>query len=67
MLKYLKKETNTAYTENGAASNATTYSDCLDLFATVGGLRSASEGEITSRFLRAYAENPELSMKLLFF
>ncbi len=67
MLKYLKKETNTAYTENGAASNATTYSDCLDLFATAGGLRSASEGEITSRFLRAYAENPELSMKLLFF
>ena len=67
MLEHLKRALNTAYTENGAVSNATTLSDCLDLFATVGGLRSAGEGDITARFLRAYAENPELSMKLLFF
>lgn len=67
MLEYLKKEANRTYTENGAATYATTCSDCLDLFATVGALRSADDSEITKRFVRAYAENPNLAMKLLFF
>ena len=53
MLEYLKTEANTAYTENGAVSNATTGSDCLDLFATVGALRRASDEEIITRFVRA--------------
>ena len=67
MLEYIKSEANRAYTENGAVSNATTGSDCLDLFATVGALRRASDEEIIPRFIRAYTENRDAAMKLLFF
>lgn len=67
MLEAIKQEANRTYTENGAATYATTGSDCLDLFATIGALRSAQEQEIQNRFLRAYTENPDLAMKTLFF
>ncbi len=67
MLEYLKKEANSAFTENGAVTNATTGSDCLDLFATVGALRRESDQEIETRFVRAYTENRDAAMKLLFF
>ena len=46
MLEFIKTEANRTYTENGALSHATTNSDCLDLFATIGALRSAKEQEI---------------------
>ena len=67
MLEYLKNEANRTYTENGAVTHATTYSDCLDLFATIGALRSRSEQEILNRFVRAFTEDPDLAMKTLFF
>jgi len=67
MLEYLKKEANKTYTENGAVSNRSTGKDCLDLFATIGALRRESEQEIAARFLRAYTENPDIAMKILFF
>ena len=67
MLEYLKQEANRTYTENGALTHATTGSYCLDLFATIGALRSSEEEEILRRFLRAYTENPDLAMKTLFF
>jgi len=67
MLQYLKNLTNQTLTENGAATLRSTGSACLDLFATVGALRCAGDGEIETRFLRAYAENPDLAMKILFY
>lgn len=67
MLNYIKQEANKTATENGAATHVTTESDCLDLFATVGALRRESDGEIVSRFVRAFAENRDTAMKLLFF
>ena len=67
MLEYLKKETNKTYTENGALTNISTFSNCLDLFATVGALRNASDEEVINRFMRAFAENPDTAMKILFF
>jgi len=66
MLEYLRDEAS-ASTENGAAAYATTGSDCLDLFATVGALRSQSEGEIIDRFVRAFSEDRDSAVKLLFF
>ena len=62
MLEYLKKESNLAYTENGAVTNRSTGKDCLDLFATIGALRRESDQEITERFMRAYTEDPDISM-----
>ena len=67
MLTYLKNEANRTLTENGAVTYRSTLSHCLDLFATVGALRNASDADIETRFLRAYTENPDLAMKLLFF
>ena len=67
MLEYLKQEANLTHTENGAVTYLSTTSDLLDLFASVGGLREAPERELTDRFIRAYAEAPDLAMKLLFF
>ena len=43
MLRFLKKELNRTYTENGAVTNISTESFCLDLFATAGALRSATD------------------------
>lgn len=67
MLNQLKKKTNIAHTENGAVTNASTMSDCLDLFATIGAIRSADDREIIRRFVSAYTEDADLAMKILFF
>ena len=67
MLQYLKQESNKTFTENGASTLKTTESDCLDLFATIGAIRRESDGEITARFMRAFAEDKDIAMKLLFF
>ena len=67
MLNLLKRITNRTYTENGAVTFRTTGSDCLNLFSTIGALRMQNEEEIENRFLRAFAENPDLAMKILFY
>ena len=67
MLSFLKKESNLTYTENGAVTYASTNSECLDLFGTIGALRHADDKEIITRFIRAFTENPDIAMKLLFF
>ena len=67
MLEFINQEANITTTENGAATYASTNSYCLDLFATIGALRNSYEDEIVSRFIRAYAENADLAMKILFF
>lgn len=67
MLELLKKTANRTTTENGAATYLTTASDCLDFFATVGALRREPEEEITTRFDRAWAEDPTLALKTIFF
>ncbi|MDY5738980.1 MAG: DUF2828 family protein [Anaerovoracaceae bacterium] len=67
MLNHLKNEANIAYTENGAVTNASTMSDCLDLFATIGAIRAAEDQEIVKRFVRAYTEDADVAMKILFF
>ncbi len=67
MLQYLKQEANKTHTENGALTHRSTLSDCLDLFATIGALRRESDEEIIARFMRAFAEDKDVAVKLLFF
>jgi len=67
MLEYIKNEANMTWTENGAATFASTGSECLDLFASIGALRRESDEEIVARFIRAYTESPDTAMKILFF
>ena len=67
MLDQLKKEANLTLTENLATTHVTTMSDCLDLFAIIGALRNAPNEEVITRFVRAFAENPDMAVKTLFF
>ena len=67
MLQYIKEEANKTLTENGAVTYRSTGSDCLDLFAAIGALRRESDEEIIARFFRAYAENADMAMKILFY
>lgn len=67
MLEELKKEGNYTLTENGALSYASSMNHCLDLFATAGGLRHATDEEIQTRFMRAYTESPNVAVKILFY
>jgi len=67
MLQYIKNAQNHTFTENGAVTYRSTESYCLDLFSSIGALRGASDDEITDRFRKAYAENPDVAMKILFY
>lgn len=67
MLNQLKKEANRTFTENGAVTYESTMSDCLDLFAAIGAIRRESDQNIIDRFIRAYAEDAHIAMKILFF
>ena len=63
----LKTESNYTYTLNGAKTNGSTGDACLDFFAVAGGMRYRKKSEQIKLFERAYIENPELAMKLLFY
>lgn len=67
MLNFMKTKANKTYTENGAAAYRITASDCLDLFARIGAMRNAGEKDIVDCFARAYIEDPDLAMKILFY
>ena len=67
MLNYLKEEANRTYTENGAAAFVSTNSYCLDLFSEIGAVRHATEDYLVDSFVRAYTEDADLAMKILFY
>lgn len=37
------------------------------MFSTIGAIRNADDQEIIRRFIRAYAEDADFAMKILFF
>ena len=67
MLNTIKDEANITRTENGAKAFRSTENFCLDLFSSIGALRNADETDIINQFIRAYTENADLAMKILFF
>lgn len=62
-----KKQGETKLTENGALAYNTTKSNLLDMFATIGALRSRSEQEIEDKFAAAFNEDRLLAVKMLFY
>ena len=66
-LDALKDMANITFTENGAKTLASSGSHCVDLFATIGALRGKDPEDIWDRFLKAYCENPDYAMKILFY
>ncbi len=66
-LDKLKKATNMTLTENGALTYRSSLSDCLDMFFRAGASRNITEKEIIKMTDRAYAEDPDKTMKIIFF
>lgn len=54
-------------TENGLDALNTTFDANLDLFSTIGALRSRADKEIETMFMKAYVEQPLTAMKILFY
>ena len=54
-------------TENGAVAYNTTENALLDLFAQIGALRPRTETEITDKFANAFAVDPLIATKMLFY
>lgn len=67
MLNFLKNESNIAYTENGSTAFKSTESCCLDMFFKAGAMRNSTAEEIVDVVTRAYAEDPDKTMKIVFF
>lgn len=66
MLEYLKNSAD-MYTENGALAYSSSGSDCLDLFFKAGAFRNADEQTVSDAVVRAYCEDPDAAMKIIFF
>lgn len=63
----IKNEEKWTLTENGAVALNTTGNALLDLFSTVGALRSADVIRIQTKVAEAFAESPLYTMKCLFY
>ena len=62
----MREESKWTKTENGANAKNTTDSALLDMFATIGSMRSRSEDEIIQKFELAFQEDPLGAMRCLF-
>ena len=64
----MKQEANFTTTENGAVALKSTNDACLDLFATIGSLRTDYEGNRTETlFAEAFKEDPLMATKIVFY
>ena len=63
----VKINTNTKLTENGARAYNTQGNALTDLYAQIGALRPRSESEIATKYAAAFAVDPLLATKMLFY
>ena len=66
LLNAMKNNSNWALTENGGITHKTTNSALLDMFAMGAAMRNRSDEDVILMFTKAFAENAELAMKMLF-
>ncbi|MBQ6715729.1 MAG: DUF2828 family protein [Clostridia bacterium] len=62
----MKTEFNLTSTLNGAVTHKTSGDACLDFFSVAGGMRYRKKRDQIQLFEKAYIENSDLAMKLLF-
>ena len=62
-----KNEATMKLTENGALAYSTTDNALLDLFGQIGALRPRTDAEIRNKFADAFAVDPLLATKMLFY
>lgn len=63
----LRSEGTHKYTENGAQALNTTGNACIDLFGSIGSLRSRMDVDTCRLFAEAYKEDPLLATKIAFY
>lgn len=67
MNSFIETMKNFGETENGAIAYNSTYSALLDAFGSLGAMKDSSEENIINIFSKAYDEDPNYAMKLLFY
>lgn len=67
LIKELKTVQNQTFTENGAGAFKSTLNACLDAFGTLGAVREWSEDEVINCFKKAFHEDRETALRLLFY
>jgi len=67
LLNGMKERTNKTLTQNGAITYKSTLSKVYDLFAQGGAMRGSTEDECIRMFAQAYAEDPTMALKCLFY
>ena len=65
-LQAMRMQLNVARTENGDFAYKSTGSACLDFFSLCGGMRR-NLSDLSKLFVKAYAENPAVAIKILFY
>ena len=63
----MNDETTKTFTENGAKARNTSNNALVDLFGTIGALRTRSATEIETLFEEAYKQDPLIATKILFY
>jgi hypothetical protein len=63
----LSRETNFAFTDNGALTNASSLSKVLDFFALGSAMRTRDEDDIWNLFMKALEENSTFALRALFY
>ena len=66
-LEEVKEIQNYTFTENGAVALKSTGNAMLDAFGTLGAMKDSSVPDILRTFDLAFAEDPAMAMKLLFY
>jgi hypothetical protein len=67
LLTAIKNEQNVTLTENEAATLKSSLRDTLDFFGLGGALRTRTEQDVISLFSKAFAEDPLVALKTLFY
>lgn len=67
MNSFIETMKNFGETENGAVAYNSTQSALLDAFGSLGAMKDSPEEDIINIFSKAYDENPNYAMKLLFY
>lgn len=63
----MKNESRKTFTENGATAYSSTNDACLDMFGSIGALRSRENSDVERIFAEAYKEDKLLATKILFY
>jgi hypothetical protein len=66
LMKAMEREDNRILTENAAPTFRSSLNALVDLFAMGGAIRSRSDDEVIKLFIKAFAEDKLLALKLLF-